>query len=554
MGGSVRVLWDDDAPVEVTITRQGGAPATFTVAGSPVSWPYSVTSNTTFETNVDGEYDVSVTLFGQEIASTPDGTRVAILRGGAQLVFAPSVDDAAAAARSTDDVVSALVESATSNVKASLNASYAPDRAHPLIETPSAPQRIITLAGGQGDETVSSYFSTVTDDTTNYTIGDRGKRAVTGRTSTFGVRYDYPTPLKFPAEDVDAIGVRVYIPDVTKVTVIYVDLYSDAGYTVGLAWQRNSTTLPHKPLVNGWNTLRWPAYIGTRSASWGDVHRVQVMGLANDLAGEITVGHVWAEARRKASLLFINDGPYVDFLANGYPGLKSRGFPVTWSIDPSLLGTTVNSDGIDMTRMTEAELDGVAFENGNSVSAHAWGDIETSGMTAAQIRADAMRTTKWLQGKGYGGWLWRSSWWGEDAPEYAAAKPYYLGMSTYKSDSGPSAWPPIDRYNIPRYSLYQTRTNEQLDTVFEQLRTTKGYLAPFTHRVAANPGPFDMSLTQWDYFLSKIDEGISGGWLEGVTFETLFHRYGGRFTPGMYGGQVAEFIGEDGTVTRKRLP
>lgn len=89
-GGSVRVLWDADDTAEVTITGSGSA--VWTVNGSTVTFPYTLSSSTTFETTHAGSYDVSVEHHGYEVASTPDGTRNVELRFGEQVIFSPTPD------------------------------------------------------------------------------------------------------------------------------------------------------------------------------------------------------------------------------------------------------------------------------------------------------------------------------------------------------------------------------------------------------------------------------------------------------------------------------
>lgn len=88
-GGSVRILWDASDSAEVTIT---GGVAAFTVNGSAVTFPYTLSSSTTFETTHSGVYTISVEHHGYEIAGTPDGTREVELRFGAQHIFEPTID------------------------------------------------------------------------------------------------------------------------------------------------------------------------------------------------------------------------------------------------------------------------------------------------------------------------------------------------------------------------------------------------------------------------------------------------------------------------------
>lgn len=94
-GGSIRILWDETDPAEVTIT---GGNASFTVDGASVSFPYTLTSSTTFTTTQPGAYTVSVQRYGNEIAGTPDGARPVSLRFGEEAVFAPTPDAGGTAA------------------------------------------------------------------------------------------------------------------------------------------------------------------------------------------------------------------------------------------------------------------------------------------------------------------------------------------------------------------------------------------------------------------------------------------------------------------------
>ena len=76
-GGSVRILWDADDTAQVNITRADGSPATFTVAGSTATFPYTLSASTTFETNSSGDYLVSVEHHGIEVLHFHERERIA---------------------------------------------------------------------------------------------------------------------------------------------------------------------------------------------------------------------------------------------------------------------------------------------------------------------------------------------------------------------------------------------------------------------------------------------------------------------------------------------
>lgn len=91
-GGSITVRWNEGVSALVTISSNGSASTGFTVNGNAVTFPYRLTATTKFDVIENGDYTVSVLFQGSEIANTPDGTRLVVLRNGGQLVFAPSVD------------------------------------------------------------------------------------------------------------------------------------------------------------------------------------------------------------------------------------------------------------------------------------------------------------------------------------------------------------------------------------------------------------------------------------------------------------------------------
>lgn len=427
-------------------------------------------------------------------------------------------------------------------------------------ETLTKPSRHVLLASGGMDETASggsTGTATRVTDPQYVESGSRSWRIVSSGASSAQLRITPGVlPITFP--EASAVCARVFVPDVSKVSLITIDIYGDPNpHTFSDSWSRNTGALNETPLVPGWNTIRFNAASGRRIAGkWGNVYRLDVTGFnaAGTAGSEFVVDRVWVETPEQASICVIADGPYTDFMKNAYPDLRDRGIPVTWATSVLGLGTSKISEGINMSRMTEAELASVAFENGNSVSAHSWGDLETEKMTADQIEADVIRTTRWLQSRGYTGHVWRAAWWQNRAPQHAAARPFYVGEASYHGASGVTPWPPQDMHNIPRMPVDTTVSNALMDSRFQTLKETKGLILPFFHRVAPNPGTYDTGTDQWHYFLEHVDEGISEGWLRADTFETLFARIGGTFREGVGGGTVAEYVNSSGEIVTKRLP
>jgi len=94
-GGKIRLLWDRDETAAVTIRGAGGQTSNrFSVNGSPITFPYTLTDDVTFATETNDTYAVSVVLQGIDIADDPDGPRTVVLHGGtSELVFAPVPND-----------------------------------------------------------------------------------------------------------------------------------------------------------------------------------------------------------------------------------------------------------------------------------------------------------------------------------------------------------------------------------------------------------------------------------------------------------------------------
>jgi hypothetical protein len=414
-----------------------------------------------------------------------------------------------------------------------------------------------TIVGGQDDEAPTGNLATVATDTTNFDIGDRAwKVTVTG--STFPVsaelRLTYATPLTFPTATA-AVCARVYIPDVAAITRITIDIYGDAGLVFADRWSRGSNAVDQKPLVVGWNTIRFPSFAATRTAGkWGNVYRVSVSGLAQSAGATFTIGRVWVESPRKAQILIIDDGPYQAFHLTAYPQLLARKLPVTLAIDPPYIGQLSGAPAKQ--RMTQAEIDAEIADGRSSGSIHlATNGGTTSSMTAAQIRADVMAGIKYCEQHSYTGGYFRAAWLGNSAPQALAAKDMMLASATYTTLAGATCWPPPDRYNISRWTLDNSRSTADIDTIMQGLKDTHGLLVFYVHGVSTPVvDSFDTTVENFNYWLTWVDDGLANGWLEGVTFETLWARSGGRFRTGLGGGMAAEYLDENGVITVQVLP
>lgn len=375
-------------------------------------------------------------------------------------------------------------------------------------------QKTISLLAGQEDETYASVSCTITADTTNFVIGDRAALMTITGAVTAQLRRDFSPALAFGAAQ--AIGISVYLPDATKVTSVGVDVYQDSGLTI--QWAKSKST----GLVNGWNHFRFLAASGTIT-SWGACYRLRVV-VATNASTTATIGHVWAEVREKASIMIINDGPYSLWIDNIYPWFRERKLPVVLAVDTGILGT---GSGLTL-RASENQILALAADgNGNEVSFHGYLGDPTSAMTAAQLKTDMRAAQRWLVERGFiYGALWRAAYVQNLATNAASCSPFLMAQATSTATTTSDAWPPINAANIPRMSVHG-RSTATMDTQFDTLQKTHGLYLFYYHNVDDSGGT-NATTAEDTYLKAKIQAAIAAGWLEVVTFRTLFERSGGK--------------------------
>lgn len=424
-----------------------------------------------------------------------------------------------------------------------------------LRRTATAIPPRLTLMGGHDDETLVCSNCTASVDLTNFKIGDRGWLLTMAGAVTATAYIDPPgTEDPLVPGPAQALGLWVWLADVTKISSVSVQLFSDSAATTNSNFT-TTTGLPagQPALLTGWNRLRWLPADGVMANGWATIYRVRVT-IVTTAATTLTVGQVWLECPPKARFLFIHDGGYPEFLNGytgggyttlGYPDLKARGIPVTWAIDCGLLG--------DSTHITEAQVAAVAAENGNEISVHGWDGTTQSSMTAAQLRAGTMKTLKWMSKRGYDGRIWRAAWLGNVATQAPACSPLLLMAAMYGADNVEriGAWPPKSRYNLIRFQLH-TRDTATVDSWFTALQATHGLLIGYTHRVDPAGSP-NATPAEWLYLLSKLDAAIAAGWLECVTLTQLLAESGTKIRRTL-GDSLVEYYDLDGTRLTLRLP
>ena len=417
--------------------------------------------------------------------------------------------------------------------------------------------RIISLIAGTDEETFTRAACTVAADTTNYKINGRGWQMTMTAAAAASIQIVSGvipnTGGAVPSvPPIQACGAWVYLPDAAKVDYVQITLYCDAANAI--SWTRD-TAADGPTLTNGWNYIRFKL-VASLPTNWTNTLNSVRVKVQTNAATTATIGHVWVECPEKAKLLYVEDHGHKSFVVNALPQLRAAGVPVTWAIDVTLLGTHAGEfpdgpSGGFAERVTEADLATFAAA-GDSISFHGWDGAETSAMTDAQLRTDTIKCIKWLQARGYTGWIWRASWVQNLAPNPGAIKGLVLGQAHSSLPSvrlGP--WPPRDIHNIPRYT-HISATNADLDDGFWRLKMTNSLMVCYGHGVGTGD-PFDTTQATFDYFMDKVRAGIAEGWLEPVTFEQLWYESGGSFSD-LGGTAVARSFDTTGAHVTSLLP
>jgi len=230
-------------------------------------------------------------------------------------------------------------------------AFYAPDLNVPTVIKLPQGRPILTLSGGQSNETWTTGGTgtpSVSADTVNFKLGTQGWKFTMGGSGTGQfTRTVSPTIAPPP---ISAIGMWVYLTEVTNLTGVYVNIFSGANeFGVGSQALLSSTSSP--PMAIGWNHIRWAAAVGTVSGLQA-ITSIRLLISATG-ATNITLGHLYAEMPAKGNLILVADGAYLNFLngsgpgtsaggrafLGGYPDLKALQVPVMWGVAGATVGT-----------------------------------------------------------------------------------------------------------------------------------------------------------------------------------------------------------------------
>lgn len=312
-------------------------------------------------------------------------------------------------------------------------------------------------------------------------------------------------------QGIQEFDIAVYVEDYTKVTNVELQLLKDIG-----SWTRSSNNLQ-----NGWNYIRLACSDGDIS-TWNTVNTLRVIAYCSDPT-TLYFGGIYAVKPNKAKIIVVNDHGYSGFKNIAYPKLKELGVPVTWGINPGRLGQPVSGA---TSILSQSEVDELALDPYSEFSFHAWDASEqaTSEMTADELKTETHKCIHYLKKEGLlPKYLWRCAFVQNKATNHSAIQEIIEAYATPREKTGFELYPFVDTYNINRTQIH-SRTNEWFDNFFETLKKTHCTVVVYTHDISDNAG-IHMTNSELNYFVSKLQNAISEGWLEAVTYSQLRTRY-----------------------------
>lgn len=372
------------------------------------------------------------------------------------------------------------------------------------------PERII-LAGNSDEEAIARSNCTVEKDYVHFKRGGFGWKV--SQTGSVTSSVQIPMSKKISAGPICGIGAWLYLEEPSNITSLYIRLYNEGRIT----WNQSlNNSIYGFEFKKGWNLIRTSISLSKNTDVDPDIGTIDEIRAL--VAGEDdlswTIGSIWVEKLPNPFILLIQDGGYADFYDYGYPELKDRNIPVTWALNP----------GVSAGRLSEDQIDMLATENNNSITTHHY--APQPDMTPQETLLDCIKAKRWLQNKGYTGWVFKGAWYRNDVEHAYVAKDLYMSypMSGAHNTRHINTFPFRTRLEVARIGLDSSTPND-LDLWFEQLERTNGVMVCFIHRVIpSGQTGAGMPRENWEYFLQKLDNSS----VQGTTFELLLKRSGIR--------------------------
>lgn len=281
------------------------------------------------------------------------------------------------------------------------------------------------------------------------------------------------------------------------------------------SWIRKNKNFSH-----GWNYIHFYTADGNVS-SWNtsNMIRVQCSYIDDNSITDVYVSDIIAVKPQKAKLIFVDDHAYSTFYKDAYPRLKQLGIPVTWGINPGILGANAGAT----TKLTQSEIDEMSNDPYCEFSFHSWDTTPTKDMSADDINNDVQKCITYLKKNGIlPEHFWRCAW-VQNQAQNAMASQYILSCyATPSSNAGFTAYPFPNIYNIPRSQIHG---KSDFSNMFDVLKKTHCTIIVYTHDLCEDGG-IHITESEFSAFLNSVSSAISEGWLEPTTYNRLCVKYG----------------------------
>lgn len=319
-------------------------------------------------------------------------------------------------------------------------------------------------------------------------------------TATSDIRVSVPTGSEISLTGISAIRLSIYLEDASLFTTIGLEI-------IGTSWTR---LFPITNKKNGWNVFT--VYTFDASITTWDTSRIFRIYTQGSAGRTFYFDTLQFLRRPKGLIIFVNDSAYKTFYTNGYPTLKQMNVPVTWALDPTLIGT-------ESTRITQEQLDTLALDGNSEFSFHGYTGNATSTMSGAELRDDCVSALRYLQKNGLlPKHFWRAAFVQNNAPNYMDVVDIVPVLASYNSSNSPETFPFINPYNIPRVPLHSQTAGAP--AVFERLRKTHCLYVIYTHGISST-GAYDITPENWAAFITALQAAISDGYVECTTYDRL---------------------------------
>lgn len=304
----------------------------------------------------------------------------------------------------------------------------------------------------------------------------------------------------------------MYIPAENYISSIQLIIEKNDG---SKAWSRTHTKFKH-----GWNYIHFYSHEGNIE-TWDTTNMFRVLCTYKNqnAISDVYVCDIIAVNPRKAKLIFVEDHGYSNFYKYAYPRLKQLNIPVTWGINPGILGSPAGQT----TKLTQSEIDEISNDPNSEFSFHSWDTTSTKDMSSDDIKNDVQKCITYLKKHGIlPQYFWRCAWVQNQAVNANAANYILSCYATPTANAGFLNYPFADKYNIPRTQLHG---RNDFTNMFDTLKKTHCAIVVYTHDLSESGG-IHIKEDEFSAFLSSIKNAIDEGWIEPTSYNRLCVKYG----------------------------